>query len=195
MPNEFQSRSELMENVLERIKEMYASALRNAPVRQVREGFVDSDPDAPGKYCLTVATNTGISRYAGAELVEDNQVELSAALAPENSLLEPRSTPQAWDVLRNPHSDLEAKTRALDELSDQCSEEVARFAADELGRNDLPEAWRERLVFAVEDIATTDAEIRQRLRERLIEIARTIRESRQRASSGSSGLRSDGPSR
>ena len=177
MPTEFQSRSEVVENVLERFREMLASALRESPVRQVREGFVDSDPDAPGKYCLTVATNTGIARYAGAELVEDNQVASPTAIVSWNPSVERFAAPQPWDVLRNPQSDLDAKMRALDELCDQSSEDVGRFAADEFGQNDLSEAWRDHLVFVVEDIAITDAGVRQLLRERLVEIASTLRKS------------------
>jgi hypothetical protein len=41
----------------------------------------------------------------------------------------------------------------------------------------LAEAWRDHLVFVVEDIAITDVEVRQRLRARLIEIAGTLRKS------------------
>ncbi len=176
-PNQFPSHSELAKTVLARFKEILSGALRESPVRCIRDGFVDIDPDAPGKSCITVATDTGIERYAGAELVEDNQVAGVDTFVPERVVVERFVSILPWDVLRNPQSDIDAKTRALDELCDQSSEDLGRFAADELDRNDLPEVWREHLVFVVEDIAITDAGVRQRLRERLIEIAGTLRKS------------------
>ena len=203
--NQSQSRFKLLETFLERLEatisrtsqatrvtvttetgiqrspqmdEMFRDALRESPVRRIRDGFLGCDPDAAGKSFVTVEFDSGpIERYVRADYVGDDQVADSDATVPESVSVESCVTRRPWDVLGNPQSDFDAKKRALDQWCDQSSEDVGRFAADELGRNDLSEAWRDHLVFVVEDIAITDAGVRQRLRERLIEIARSLRKS------------------
>lgn len=174
--NQFRSQPEFLETLRAKVEEIFRRTTGQSTIRRHHGGLIDDDPAGPG-YRITVSTDSGIEHYTGAKLVEDNQVADVDAIASESHSVESLVPALPWDVLRNPQSDLGAKTTALDELCDQSSEDVGRFAADELSRNDLSDAWREHLVFVVEDIAITDAGVRQRLRERLIEIARTLRKS------------------
>ncbi len=80
---------------------------------------------------------------------------------------------ELWSVAKQDRSTIR-RARALEELIRREVSEVASFVVEELQESGLKPTWRNTLIFAAEHLRFTEPEQREKLRERLRELAATI---------------------
>jgi hypothetical protein len=87
------------------------------------------------------------------------------------------SKEELWSLVKNDQVDIRIKTDALTELVVRDDPDVPAFLVSDLARaNTLPEAWRDTLILATEEVQFSQPELRTALQHQLFQIALTLRD-------------------
>ncbi len=79
-----------------------------------------------------------------------------------------------WAIVKDAHAEIERRVEALNELHFEEPDSVANFIVDELEREGLSARWRNTMILAAEMVQFTDEQLRNRLTQRLYDLASTL---------------------
>jgi len=151
---------------------------------QTREGAYFSDEENPGKYVVDVLTASGIERFSNATRTPDYQSCPVGAVPPAERLPLEEPTPPAvpatpedcWSQACNGELPPSDRVRALQECLLEDNTRAVGIIVDELCLDDVPDEWRNAIVFAAENVHFKAPGQQSRVCSRLRELALELRE-------------------
>jgi hypothetical protein len=161
-PAEYESQDPKAQQAILELVEEASRVFAVFTYRQVNSGAVWTE-DGPGKFAADLNTAQGLVKLRGATLAEGSSVKPK----PEPHAVDAKCSGELWDELLGSDTPTGKKAEALACLIAEGAQEVIGFVLSQLGKEDLPLDWRDKLIFATEQLDVREPAQRETLKKML----------------------------